>query len=74
MAPETQSVDYSAALTVVLEDDVKAYREVTFGYTGDFAFNPHHSHKKSLGLATVEKPLESVKGPLLVLVTLYKQN
>lgn len=74
MAPETKSVDYSAALTVVPEDDVKAYREVTLCYTGDFAFNPHLSHNKSLGLPTVGKPLESVKGPLLVLVTLYKQN
>ncbi|GAB7332101.1 hypothetical protein MBLNU13_g03985t2 [Cladosporium sp. NU13] len=55
-------------------DDVKAYREVTLCYTGDLAFNPHLSHNKSLGLATVGKPLESVKSPVLTLVSLYTQN
>lgn len=74
MAPETQSVEYSAALSVVPSDDVEAYRDVTLCYTGDFAFNPHLSHNKSLGLASVRKPLESVKGPVLVLVSLYTQN
>lgn len=54
MAPETQSVEYSAALSVVPDDDVEAYRDVTLCYTGDFVFNPNLSHKKSLGLATVE--------------------
>jgi hypothetical protein len=74
MAPETQSVEYSAALSVVPGDDVEAYRDVTLCYTGDFAFNPHLSRNKSLGLATVGKPLESVKGPVLILVSLYTQN
>jgi hypothetical protein len=74
MAPETQSVEYSAAFSVVPDDNVEAYRDVTLCYTGDFAFNPHLSRNKSLGLATVEKPLESVKGPVLVLVPLYTQN
>lgn len=74
MAPETHSIEYSAALTVLPDDDVKAYREVTLCYTGDFAFNPHLSHNKSLGLATVGKPLESVKGPVLILVSLYTRN
>jgi hypothetical protein len=74
MAPETQSVEYSAALSVVPDDGVEAYRDVTLCYTGDFAFNPNLSRNKSLGLATVEKRLESVKGPVLVLVSLYTQN
>lgn len=74
MAPETQSVEYSAALSVVPDDDVEAWRNVTLCYTRDFAFNPHLSHNKSLGLATVGKLLESVKGTVLVLVSLYRQN
>ena len=74
MAPGTQSVEYSAALSVVPDDDVEAYRDVTLCYTGDFAFNPHLSHNKSLGMASVGEPLESVKGTVLVLVSLYTQN
>jgi hypothetical protein len=74
MAPETQSVEYSAVLSVVPDDNVEAYRDVTLCYTGDFAFNPYLSRNMSLGLATVRKPLESVKGPVLVLVSLYTQN
>ena len=74
MSPDAQSVEYSAALSLVPDDDVEAYRDVTLCYTGDFAFNPNLSLNKSLGLATSGKPLESVKGPVLVLVSLYTQN
>lgn len=63
-----------AALSLVPEEDVEAYRDITLCYTGDFDFNPNLSHNKNLGLATSGKPLESVKGPVLVLVSLYTQN
>lgn len=68
MAAETRSVEYRATLSVVPDVDVN-YREVTLCYTGNFAFNPNIPQNKSLSLATVGKSLESVKGPVLVLVT-----
>jgi hypothetical protein len=74
MTPENKSVKYSAALSVVPDDDDEAYCDVTLCYTRDFAFNPNLSHNQCLGLATVAKPLGSVKGPVLVLVSLYTQN
>lgn len=74
MSPEAQSVEYSAALSLVPDDDVEAYRDITLCFTGDFAFNPNLSFNKSLGLATSGKPLESIKGHVLVLVSLYTQN
>jgi hypothetical protein len=70
VAPE---IEYNAALKI-LPDDEEEYRDITLCFVENFAYNPDLAPNKSLGLATIGRPVESVKGNMLVLSSHYTIN
>jgi hypothetical protein len=67
-------IEYNAALSLSPDDEAEEYRDITLCFVENFAFDPDLAPNKSLGLVAIGRPVDSVKGNLLVLVSQYAIN
>jgi hypothetical protein len=67
-------IEYNGALNLVPDGDAEEYRDITLCFVENFAYNLDLAPNKSLGLAAIGRPVESVKGNLLVLTSQYAIN
>jgi hypothetical protein len=71
VAPE---IEYNAALNLLPDDEAEEYRDITLCFVENFTYAPDLAPDKSFGLAAIGRPVESVKGNILVLSSQYAIN
>ena len=68
VAPHPATLDCYAGPAINLNDDEDLWRETRLEHIACFRFEIQLARNQSLGLATSGRPLESMRGPLLVAV------
>jgi hypothetical protein len=69
IAPEGFGIEVTAGPHVDFDDETNDYRSICFVSIDGFFNHPRFAPNQSLGLATVGRPLRSVRGPLLIIVS-----